>query len=141
MIRNAQHMWNTGDERMAFSVMASYTGLPCQVAFDLVTGSQEYTVEGDDVIVEVETPDQSQSEVDRMAEENVWGEHPEYPRGDWRYEVGQRDTNRGYWDWVRHQLEMVEDEVYCDESPDDLTIATPRPPVGEGEEISAADNS
>lgn len=38
----------------------------------------------------------------------LWGEHPDYPRKDWAYEVGNNDTNLGYWDWVSHRLEMVQ---------------------------------
>lgn len=29
-----------------------------------------------------------------------WGEHPHYPINDWKYEVNNDDTRRGYWEWV-----------------------------------------
>ncbi|MBZ9574578.1 hypothetical protein [Modicisalibacter sp. MOD 31.J] len=35
----------------------------------------------------------------------VWGEHPDYPADDWRYEVGNDDTRQGYWEWVASSIE------------------------------------
>jgi hypothetical protein len=35
------------------------------------------------------------------------GEHPDYPRSDWEYEVANRDTRLGYWDWAYHQVEST----------------------------------
>lgn len=35
-----------------------------------------------------------------------WGEDPTHPRGDWKSEVEDGNTNLGYWDWVDHQKEM-----------------------------------
>ncbi len=29
-----------------------------------------------------------------------WGEHPDYPLSDWRYEVTNDHTRQGYWNWV-----------------------------------------
>ena len=43
--------------------------------------------------------------VDQMERDDCWMEHPNWPREDWRYEVGNKDTNLGYWDWIRHQIE------------------------------------
>jgi hypothetical protein len=48
-------------------------------------------------------------------EENVHGEVPEYPRSDWEREVGEHDTNLGYWEWAWSSFERdygsgVEDE-------------------------------
>jgi hypothetical protein len=37
------------------------------------------------------------------------GEHPQYLRRDWRHEVAEGDTLRGYWDWVEAQLEQDHD--------------------------------
>ncbi len=34
----------------------------------------------------------------------AWGEHPEYPARDWKYEVANDDTRLGYWDWVCSQV-------------------------------------
>jgi hypothetical protein len=34
-----------------------------------------------------------------------WGQHPEFPRSDWQYEVGNGDTQRGYWDFVAAKLD------------------------------------
>ncbi len=33
------------------------------------------------------------------------GEHPDYPREEWRWEVGEENTLLGYWEWVVHMLE------------------------------------
>lgn len=43
--------------------------------------------------------------VNRWADGDVWGAHPSYSREDWQLDVGNGDTNLGYWDWVQHQLE------------------------------------
>ena len=42
-----------------------------------------------------------------------WGEHPDYPYGDWRYEVANGDTRLGYWDWVASKMKVdgVEDQL------------------------------
>lgn len=37
-----------------------------------------------------------------------WGSDDTYPRADWEYEVGNGDTNLGYWEWVDNQREMAE---------------------------------
>ena len=29
-----------------------------------------------------------------------WKEHPDYPVEDWKYQVANSDTRKGYWDWV-----------------------------------------
>lgn len=41
--------------------------------------------------------------------DGTWGEHPEYPRGDWRDEVQTDDTQLGYWDWVVSKLSQEAD--------------------------------
>ncbi len=33
------------------------------------------------------------------------GEHPDYRRSDWQYEVANGGTHLGYWDWVSHIIE------------------------------------
>ena len=38
------------------------------------------------------------------------GEHPTYTRGMWRQAVSQKETLRGYWDWVVAQIEESADE-------------------------------
>lgn len=35
----------------------------------------------------------------------TWGEHPKFPISDWKLEVENDDTRRGYWDWVAARLE------------------------------------
>jgi hypothetical protein len=39
------------------------------------------------------------------------GEHSGYPRSGWRFEVREQSTISGYWDWLRHQLQLEEDEL------------------------------
>lgn len=39
----------------------------------------------------------------------VWGEHPDHPLEDWRYEVANDDTRAGYWDWVLGQIRAHKD--------------------------------
>ena len=36
---------------------------------------------------------------------DVWAEDPDYPVEQWKYEVENDDTRRGYWDWVEAQRE------------------------------------
>lgn len=37
-----------------------------------------------------------------------WGEHPDFPFDDWRFEAGNGNTRLGYWEWVCHQIEDKE---------------------------------
>lgn len=39
------------------------------------------------------------------APDDVWAEHPLYSRSSWQYEVGNGDTNQGYWDWCALQAQ------------------------------------
>lgn len=34
------------------------------------------------------------------------GQHPVYPRTEWRTAVAAEDTIIGYWDWVEYQIEL-----------------------------------
>lgn len=43
--------------------------------------------------------------IDARERADVHDEIVRYPREDWEHEVGEGDTNLGYWDWVRHQFE------------------------------------
>lgn len=40
---------------------------------------------------------------------SYWDEHPDYPIEDWKYEVANDDTRRGYWEWVDSQIEQAEE--------------------------------
>ena len=42
-----------------------------------------------------------------------WDEHPGYPRADWKYEVRNDDTSKGYWSWVQTQIELQEEDDAC----------------------------
>ena len=39
--------------------------------------------------------------------DDIWETDPEFPRKDWRQEVGEESTQLGYWDWVEHQKEAL----------------------------------
>lgn len=41
---------------------------------------------------------------------DLWGEHPKYPKSDWKYEVENDDTFLGYWEWVYCKLDEAEVE-------------------------------
>lgn len=34
---------------------------------------------------------------------SAWTEDKQFPRDDWKYEVANDDTSRGYWDWVKEK--------------------------------------
>lgn len=48
-------------------------------------------------------------DIERLSEKHggYWGEHPQYPVGDWQLEVANDDTRQGYWEWLESKL--VED--------------------------------
>ena len=37
------------------------------------------------------------------------GEHPDYTREEWRWEVGEDHTLLGYWQWVAHRLSQEQE--------------------------------
>ena len=39
---------------------------------------------------------------------DLWGEHPQYPKSDWKYEVENGDTFLGYWEWVYCKLDEAD---------------------------------
>ena len=39
---------------------------------------------------------------------DLWGEHPDHPTADWKYEVENGDTFLGYWEWVYCKLDEAE---------------------------------
>jgi hypothetical protein len=42
--------------------------------------------------------------------EDIWASDEQFPVEDWRYEVENDDTRRGYWDWVASQREQAQFE-------------------------------
>ena len=40
------------------------------------------------------------TKVELLSRYGYWGEHPEFPLEDWKYEVRNDDTRAGYWEWV-----------------------------------------
>lgn len=52
--------------------------------------------------------DLTAEELDQKYNWNGGGEHPDYPREDWREMVRIEDTLLGYWAWVQHQLTSEE---------------------------------
>jgi len=53
--------------------------------------------------VEISNPHQPPAP--QASPDDPWKEHPDYPMADWRYEVANEDTVRGYQDWVRAKLD------------------------------------
>lgn len=43
----------------------------------------------------------------QAVEPGSWDENPVYLRADWKAEVGNGDTQLGYWDWVEHKLDAL----------------------------------
>ncbi len=41
----------------------------------------------------------------------AWGEHPDYPRSDWRYLVSNGDTQRGYWEHVQACIDQTPEDA------------------------------
>lgn len=44
---------------------------------------------------------------EKLMKENLWNDFSAFPKDDWRWEVGNRDTILGYWDWVGHKIECL----------------------------------
>ena len=44
-----------------------------------------------------------------------WGSDPDFPVGDWQYEVSNDETRQGYWEWVEQKKDEARDEgpAYC----------------------------
>lgn len=42
--------------------------------------------------------------------DDVWEEHPDFSRFDWKDACWDGETNLGYWEWVEHLLERRADE-------------------------------
>ena len=55
------------------------------------------------------SPDQLRDKY-RHPDGNQWGEHPDFPREDWQYEVSGGDTTLGYWEWFEAKIEMEQDD-------------------------------
>jgi len=43
-------------------------------------------------------------EAQALFDEDMWGQHSDYPRSDWVFEVSNGDTNLGYWEWLTGML-------------------------------------
>lgn len=52
------------------------------------------------------SPDTVEMLRDYFGSSASWGEHPDYPRDEWKYEVENDDTVAGYWSWVDSQIEQ-----------------------------------
>ena len=53
----------------------------------------------------VDRPDNELSPSQLADKYNEWGDHPVYGAADWRQEVAEAVTRRGYWEWVASRLE------------------------------------
>lgn len=87
----------------------------------LITGDTYGTVESHDTaitVVEVNPVHPCPDDIDLSAEEleqkyspQGGGEHPDFPREDWREMIRIEDTLLGYWAWVNHQLTTEQDAL------------------------------
>lgn len=48
------------------------------------------------------------AEVDALMSADLWSEHPANDREGWRQDVADGNTQLGYWDWVKRNIEMEE---------------------------------
>lgn len=78
----------------------------------LVTGDSYGTVESHDHTVTVTKGYPWQPDAGLTAEQlddkynpKGYGEHPNFPRADWRAMVSEDATLRGYWEWVANMIE------------------------------------
>lgn len=44
-----------------------------------------------------------------IADHGYWGQDPNYPRADWKYEVANGDTLSGYWEWVVEKRDTADE--------------------------------
>jgi hypothetical protein len=60
-------------------------------------------------------------DIEQLAEQHggYWGNHLDYPSEDWRLDVANGDTRRGYWEWVEARLQDAKDEA--EEADDELS--------------------
>jgi hypothetical protein len=49
--------------------------------------------------------------VELLMANEPWSQHPVYDREQWMLEVAMKNTQRGYWDWVQHRVELEEMEA------------------------------
>ena len=47
----------------------------------------------------------------RCDNHGMWSFCPEFPVDDWKYEVANGETRRGYWEWANAKLNEVAQEV------------------------------
>jgi hypothetical protein len=45
------------------------------------------------------------AQVDQLMAGDLWSQHPRHTCDDWKHQAGRGDTQLGYWEWVRHQIE------------------------------------
>lgn len=57
-----------------------------------------------------EVPDSKLTSDQLRAKHHETGEHPCFPKQDWKDEVRNDQTLRGYWDWVHARIEQAGDE-------------------------------
>jgi hypothetical protein len=49
--------------------------------------------------------------VGQLGAEDSWASHPLCSREDWKQDVQQGNTQRGYWDWVEAMIEQDADQT------------------------------
>ena len=63
----------------------------------------------EDSTVELYSPEALAAKYD--SKENDWGYHPYFTIDDWQESAGQGNTLQGYWEWVSHQIECLNDDI------------------------------
>jgi hypothetical protein len=50
-------------------------------------------------------------DIEQLSEQHggYWGAHPDYLPEDWQYEVANRVTRCGYWEWVEARVQNAKD--------------------------------
>lgn len=82
--------------RMLESDVAQYIKLGYQPYGGIGSGGDVWT----QAMVKSETQPES-----RLDGGDAWSEHKDHTRSEWRAEVSNGYTQRGYWDWVQAKLE------------------------------------
>lgn len=51
-----------------------------------------------------------------VGDDDYWGEDPNWPVSDWKYEVANDMTRKGYWSWRNGQRAVAAEEARRDDA-------------------------
>lgn len=98
-----------------------------QEAFVLFGNPEQWVKLGMEIInkaiklgLKPEPVESSEGDLDALMAHGPSGEHPDWPRGEWRDCVRYGDTSLGYWAWVQHNVETAEPVGSIDDDEDEL---------------------